>query len=239
MSKGRLLSILAVLTLVASNGFVAQARPAQHAARANASYTIALVQGISTDAFYVTMAKGVRAACAQLGLKAVIEGAPNFFDPQHQIPILTAVVAQHPDAILIAPTQKTSLVGPITAAAKAGIPIFEVDTYANDTVHLAYIASDNVLGGVTAAKAMNDLTGGKGSVAIINTDPGVSTVDQRVQGFVQGIKAYPGIKYLGLQYDHDQKALAAQETATLLRAHPDVTASPRPSRRRASRARSS
>ncbi len=223
MVKGRLISIAAVLALLGSSGLQARASDSHSVTHAGLKFRIALVQGISTDAFYVTMAKGVRAAAAQLGLPApIIQGAPNFFDPQHQTPILNAVVAQHPDAILIAPTSKTAMVGPLNAASKAGIPIFEVDTYANDTVHLAYIASDNVLGGATAAKAMNQLIGGSGSVAIINTDPGVSTVDQRVQGFVQGIKAYPGIKYLGLQYDHDQKAIAAQETSALLRAHPDL-----------------
>jgi ribose transport system substrate-binding protein len=132
------------------------------------------------------------------------------------------VVARHPDALLVAPTSQTAMVGPIAAAARAHIPIIEVDTYANDTVHLAYIASDNILGGKYAAQAMNQLLGGRGEVAIINTIPGVSTTDQRAQGFIQGLKAYPGLKYDGMQYTNDQKSLAASKTAALLASHPNI-----------------
>lgn len=216
-------AILCALALMSTGVFAAHASAPRHAAQAGLKYRIAFVQGISTDAFYVTLAKGVSAACAQYGLpKPIIEGAPNNWGPQYQTPIFNAVVAQHPDIMLIAPTSQTAMVGPLDAAAKAGIPIIEVDTYANDNVHLAYIASDNILGGKYAAQALNQLLGGTGEVAIINTIPGVSTTDQRAQGFIQGLKAYPGLKYDGMQYTNDQKSVAASKTAALLAAHPDI-----------------
>src|SRR5207237_9361501 len=118
-----------------------------------------------------------------------------------------AVVARRPDAMLLAPTSQTAMVRPINAAARAHhIPIIEVDTYANDTVHLAYIASDNILGGKYAAQAMNQLLSGQGEVAIINTIPGVSPTDQRAQGFIHGLNAYSGLKYDAMQYTNDRKS---------------------------------
>ena len=220
----RVAILLCLLTLGSSGAFAAQASAPRHAAQAGLKYRIAFVQGISTDAFYVTLAKGVRAACAQYGLPApIIQGAPNNWGPQYQTPYFNAVVARHPDAMLVAPTSQTAMVGPINAAARAHhIPIIEVDTYANDTVHLAYIASDNILGGKYAAQAMNQLLSGQGEVAIINTIPGVSTTDQRAQGFMQGLKAYSGLKYDGMQYTNDQKSVAASRTAALLASHPNI-----------------
>jgi ribose transport system substrate-binding protein len=223
LRKLRVAILLCALALMSTGAFAAHASAPRRTAQAVAKYKIAFVQGISTDAFYVTLAKGVSAACAQYGLpKPIIEGAPNNWGPQYQTPIFNAVVAQHPDFLLVAPTSQTAMVGPINAAAKAGIPIIEVDTYANDSVHLSYIASNNILGGSFAARALNQLLGGTGEVAIINTIPGVSTTDQRAQGFIQGLKNYPGLKYDGMQYTNDQKSVAAAKTAALLASHPNI-----------------
>ena len=43
--------------------------------------------------------------------------------------VLDAVIGRHPDAILIAPTDKTQLVAPLKKAADAGIPVITVDTF--------------------------------------------------------------------------------------------------------------
>ena len=71
--------------------------------------TIALIPGLTTDAFYITMHKGAQAAADALGDTLVFQGAPDF-NPVTQVPVLDAVIARHPDAILIAPTDKVQLV---------------------------------------------------------------------------------------------------------------------------------
>ena len=52
--------------------------------------------------------------------------------------------------------------------------------------------------------------------------PGISTTDQRKQGFEAGIKAYPGIKYLGTQFDNDDQTKASQQASALITAHSDL-----------------
>ena len=63
-------------------------------------YTIALIPGLTTDAFYITMRKGAEAAAKALGAELVFQGAPEF-NPVLQVPVLDAVIARKPDAILI------------------------------------------------------------------------------------------------------------------------------------------
>ena len=41
-------------------------------------YTIALIPGLTTDAFYITMRKGAEAAAKALGAELVFQGAPEF-----------------------------------------------------------------------------------------------------------------------------------------------------------------
>ena len=58
-------------------------------------FTIALVPGVTTDAFYITMRKGAEAAAKAVGADLVFQGAPEFNAVQ-QAPVLDAVIARHP-----------------------------------------------------------------------------------------------------------------------------------------------
>src|SRR6516165_8440562 len=87
---------------------------------ADKKYTIALVPGLTTDAFYITMHRGADAAAKALGVDLVFQGAPDW-NVTLQVPVLQAVIARKPDAILIAPTDKQQLVEPLKQANDAGI----------------------------------------------------------------------------------------------------------------------
>ena len=76
--------------------------------------TIALVPGLTTDAFYITMHKGAMAAAEALGVELLFQGSPEW-NASLQIPILNAVIAKKPDAILIAPNDKQQLIAPLKA----------------------------------------------------------------------------------------------------------------------------
>jgi ribose transport system substrate-binding protein len=186
--------------------------------------TFYLIPGISSDAFYITMHVGAKAAAAKHGITLKFQGDPNSFSAPTQIPILNAAIAAHPDAILIAPTDKVALVAPIQRAVKAGIPVILVDTTINKpNIAVTSISSDNVAGGKKAAVALANAVGKKGSVAALSVQPGVSTTDQRKQGFEAQLKSYPSIKYLGIQYDNDSATKAASLTSALITAHPDLS----------------
>ena len=184
-------------------------------------YTIALIPGLTTDAFYITMKKGAQAAADALGVDLVFQGAPDF-NPVTQVPVLDAVIARKPDAILIAPTDKVQLIEPLKKANEAGIPVITVDTFIGTGVYqtgkgdgdfpLAYIASDNVLGGKMAARALAAAIGGEGKVYVSNVKPGISTTDQREQGFKDEMKAnFPKITVLETQFNDDDANKAASQ----------------------------
>jgi len=183
---------------------------------------IVLIQGVAGDEFYVTMDCGAAAAAEELGVNYSVQG-PEEFDPTVQIPIVEAVVAQQPDAILIAPTERTALAGPLQQAQDAGITVVLVDTIVDDpNIGISRIATDNVEGGRVAGEALVDLIGGEGTVFVNTTQPGVSTVEERVQGFEEVIEAEPGIEYLGAQFNNDDPTRAAEITSAVLAANPDL-----------------
>ena len=194
--------------------------------------TIALIPGLTTDAFYITMRKGAQHAADALGVELLFQGGPDF-NPTVQVPVLNAVTARQPDAILIAPTDKQQLIGPLQQAHDAGIPIITVDTFIDDGQYqddsgqgdfpLSYIASDNVLGGRMAARALAKAIGDEGKVYVSNVKPGISTTDQREQGFKEELaENHPDVEVLETQFNDDDANKAASQLQAVLARNPDL-----------------
>ena len=191
-------------------------------AKASKNYNLQFIQGVAGDEFYITMNCGMQAEAAKLGVSVKPQG-PQKFDPTLQKPILDSVVAAKPDAILIAPTDVTAMQAPLNAAAQAGIKIVLVDTTVKDpSIAVSAIASDNEGGGKAAFEAIKQLNPNGGKVMMMSVDPGISTTDARAKGFEDAVKADPKFTYVGIQYNHDDPATAANLMGSALQKDPDI-----------------
>lgn len=189
---------------------------------ADGDYQITLIPGVTGDEFYISMECGAREAAEELGVTFDVQGASTF-SPTEQIPVLEAVVASQPDAILIAPTDVDALQGPIENAVAAGIEVVLVDTTLSDpSVAVTQIGSDNAEGGRMAAEALAELMGEQGAAMVVNVTPGISTTDARGEGFEEGIAEYPDIRYLGQEYSNNEPAQAAEIVSATLAAEPEL-----------------
>ena len=215
----RLMILLGALTLAFAS---AQEEPLE----------IVLVPGLTTDAFYITMDKGAQAAAEALGVDYAFQGAEEF-NPTLQIPVLEAVIAREPDAILIAPTDTTQLIEPLRRAVERGIAVITVDTFIDDGRYqdgagdgdfpISYIASDNVMGGRMAARAMAAAIDGDGAVYVSNVRPGICTSEQREEGFkLEMAENWPDITVLDTQYNENDASTAASQFQAVLARTPDL-----------------
>jgi ribose transport system substrate-binding protein len=185
------------------------------------SYSVTLIAGVKGDEFYITMSCGAQAEAEKLGVSFDFQG-PDQFDASLQTPIVNAVTAKKPDAILIAPTDAKAMYAPIKQAADAGIKIVLVDTTLEQTdLAVSQIASDNLGGGRAAAKALAEAIGGSGKVFVNNVKPGITTTDQRAQGFEEEAKKL-GLEYVGMEYNQDQPDKAAAITKGVIAKYPDL-----------------
>jgi ribose transport system substrate-binding protein len=189
-----------------------------------AGKNLELVVGTKSDDFYVTMECGAMAEANALGVHLTVTGPADFSAPE-QAPILNAVAASKPDALIVAPTDSQALNPEISRIAGEGVKVVFVDTTTSDpSVAVSHITSNNVEGGAIAADNLAKAIGGKGTVAVIDVNPGISTTDQRIQGFDQEIKAkYPGITTLSTQYDNDSTSTAASQVEGDISAHPNLS----------------
>jgi ribose transport system substrate-binding protein len=185
------------------------------------SYKMTLVAGVKGDEFYITMNCGAQAEAKKLGVTLDFQG-PDQFDATLQTPIVNAVAAKKPDAMLVAPTDSKAMYVPIKQVADAGTKVVFVDTTLEQAdMAVSQIASDNEGGGREAAKALAKLIGGSGKVFVVNVKPGISTTDARAKGFQDEAKKL-GLDYVGMDYNQDQPDKAAAIVKAQLAKNPDL-----------------
>jgi ribose transport system substrate-binding protein len=184
------------------------------------------------DPFYFTMEKGAQAKAKELGVELIVGEYPKAWGPEYQVPILKALVDRGDiDLLFTAPTSTEALIPVLKEIHESGIPIITVDTYLGDgdyskasnySFPLSYIGTDNVKGGQVVAEAMAKMLDGKGKVFLENTNPDVSSVIGREQGFREGLKAFPEMELVGVEYCLDVQETAAAQVSAALQKHPDL-----------------
>jgi ribose transport system substrate-binding protein len=185
------------------------------------NYKMTLIAGVKGDEFYITMNCGAQQKAKELGVTLNFQG-PDKFDAALQTPIVNAVAAKKPDAVLVAPTDTKAMYAPIKQLADGGTKVALVDTTLEQSdFAVSQIASDNEGGGKAAADTLGKLIGGSGKVFVVNVNPGISTTDARAKGFADGAKA-AGLTYVGQEYDNDDPAKAAAIVKAQLAKTPDL-----------------
>jgi len=184
--------------------------------------TIGMVLMAQNTGFFNTAACGAVLAASELGLTLNVDGPPDF-DAVMQVAVLEAVTARGPDAILIAPHDRTVLVGPMREAKEAGIVIAEFDAVVDDaSISVSRLQTDNAEGGRIGARALAELIGDEGKVLLVDYKRGTQSTDARADGFEEAIATFSNIEYLGVQYAENDPAKAAEIIGAIVSANPDL-----------------
>jgi ribose transport system substrate-binding protein len=218
-----LASALAACGGSSSGGAAAPAGSGGSASSAAGGKNITLMVGVKGDPFYVSMECGAKEAAKAAGATLTTQG-PDKFDATLQNPLLDAVAASKPAALLVAPNDVKASANPLKKIQDAGTKVVLVDTTVDDTaIGVSRIATDNELGGEKAAEALQTLGVPSGAkVLVISVDPGISSTDARVAGFNKKA-AELGYKLAeDTQFSHNQPATAAQIIGAALQKDPDL-----------------
>ncbi|MGQ9616820.1 MAG: ABC transporter substrate-binding protein [Spirochaetota bacterium] len=193
--------------------------------------TIAYVPGIE-DPFMRMIEKGARAKAQELGVNLIVAEYPKAWGPEVQVPILEATMARGGiDLLMVVPTSVDALIAPLKKIYDQGVDIITCDTFIGDgdyskssnySFPLAYIGTDNELGGKKVAEHLAKMLGEKGKVYINTTNPDVSSVMGRVKGFKEGIAEFPNMEVVGVDYNLDVQQKAQEQTLAALQANPDI-----------------
>ena len=189
--------------------------------------TIPIIVKDTTSFYWQIVLAGARAAGKDLGVNVPELGAQSESDINGQITILENAVAGAPAAVVISPTEFKALGKPIDEAAKT-VPIIGIDSGADSKAFTSFLTTDNTQGGRIAADglaaAIKEATGKEeGDIAIITSLPGVGSLDQRHNGFVEQITAkYPGLKVVADKYADGQATTGLNMMTDLITANPNL-----------------
>jgi ribose transport system substrate-binding protein len=183
------------------------------------TYRVVYIPGLTGNPFYDTVACGAESVAKQLHVDFSVQGAPTFA-VNAQTPVVEAVTAAHPNAIMISNDDPKGMIPPLEQAQSAGIKIVNIDgDLADKSVGVTNIQSNDFLGGQLAGETMAKLIHGKGDVLILDNAPGFPVSEQRRAGFIAALKKYPAIKVLGVQYTNNETSTAASDVSSAAAAH--------------------
>ncbi len=180
--------------------------------------TIAMVPKL-VHPFFEDCRKGGEQKAKELGVTFEYV-APQQADPALQVKIIEDLIRKKVHAISISPNEPKSVEPVIAEGMKQGILMMTFDADSPDSQRVMYIGTDNKAAGKTMGETMAKLLNGRGKVGIITGGLGALNLNQRIEGFKEGVG--PTIQVVDVQATDDdlQKGLSVSEA--MLRAHPDL-----------------
>jgi ribose transport system substrate-binding protein len=175
--------------------------------------------------FWVNTKKGAEAGGRESGAQVVTQAAGSDLEIAEQIDIVENLLAQHIDALVIAPSS-ADILKPVLERAAAEIPVVLIDSdIPGWKPKTAYVGTENVVGGRKAGRYIAEKLDDGGELAIIAGIPGSQVGIERVDGLKQGLEEGGGgvkiVKELPGNFERDQ-AVGAMED--ILQTNPDVDA---------------
>lgn len=158
---------------------------------------IAMIPKGTTHEFWKSVEAGARDAEKELGNVEVIWKGPLKEDnKEEQVKVVEDFTGQGVDGIALAPLDDTALRMPAENAKKAGVPVLIFDSDLKDVDVVSFVATDNKKGGFMAGEHLAKLIGGKGKVVLLRYQEGSASTAFREEGFLEAMKANPGIQLL-------------------------------------------
>lgn len=191
-------------------------------------YKVGFSQTVSDNPWRLAETKSMQDEAAKRGWEIVVTDAGG--SAAKQVADVDSLIAQKVDAIFLAPQEEKPLVPAVMKAKAAGIPVILLDRSVDPTQavggrdYITFIGSDFVQEGQRVAEWLIKKTGGQAKIIELEGTTGSSPANDRKKGFDEAIKGQSGMTILASQTGQFNRDKGREVMATLLQAHPDVTA---------------
>jgi ribose transport system substrate-binding protein len=159
-------------------------------------YTIAVIPKATSHVFWQSIHAGAEKAAQETGAKIIWRGPTREDDRDSQVSEVEGFISRGVSGIVLAPLDESALVGPVTAAARAKVPVVIIDSGLKGEDYVSFVATDNEKGGRLGGEHLARIMGGKGKVVLLRYTEGSDSTHKREEGFLEAMKANPGIEVL-------------------------------------------
>jgi len=195
------------------------------AALAQPALYIPLISKGFQHQFWQAVKAGAEQAAREYKVRITFEGPESEAMVDKQIDMLAAALAKKPQALAIAALDSKAAIPLLRRAQAARIPVIAFDSGVDSDIPLTTAATDNRAAAALAADKLAALTGGEGDVAVVGHDQTSRTGIERVEGFVQRLKAaHPKVRVVAVQYGSGDHLKSTEVAKSLLQGHPRLRA---------------
>jgi len=188
----RTVILIALLAATACSG---SKTPASGGNGANGSaYTIAVIPKGTTHVFWQSIRAGAEQAGKELGVTIVWRGPLREDDRDAQVSEVENAVSRGVSGICLAPLDESALVQPVKEAQDRKIPVVIFDSGLKSDQYVSFVATDNLKAGRMGGERLVQSLGGKGKVILLRYAEGHDSTGKREEGFLEAMKAAPGIE---------------------------------------------
>ena len=175
----------------------------------------------SDNPFFGQLADALREEAAKYNYEVIVTAGQQ--KPLLQDQQVDDFITRKVNAIVLCPCDSQAVGATIEKANRAGIPVFTADiaSLSDRGKVVCHVATDNFGGGVAAARAVVEMLGGKGKVAVLN-HPRIESAILREKGFAEGIEKAPEIEIVQTLFGGGERKTSFDSTKDLLQTHPDI-----------------
>jgi simple sugar transport system substrate-binding protein len=177
-----------------------------------------VTHGQASDPFWSVVKNGVDQGAEDMGVE-VEYNAPQTFDPVKMSQLIDAAVASEPDGLVISIPDPDALRESIEKANEAGIPIVSINTgsdVSEELGALTHVGQTEFIAGEGAGERLAEE--GVDNALCINQEVGNVALDQRCEGFEQGLGGQ--VQVVAVDMNNPTDAQAKIETA--VQQNPDI-----------------
>ncbi|HTV22803.1 MAG TPA: substrate-binding domain-containing protein, partial [Polyangiaceae bacterium] len=163
-------------------------------AAAQKRINIAVIPKGTTHEFWKSVHAGAVKAARELDVDVTWKGPLKEDDLKSQIDLVQSFTAQRVSGIVLAPLNDKALLGSVSSATGAGVPVVIFDSALSGGSLVSFVATDNRAAGGLAAKRLGELIPGPGKVVVLRYQEGSASTQEREEGFLAGLATRPDLQ---------------------------------------------
>lgn len=181
-----------------------------------AGETIAVFTKNRSNPAYDAARFGAERTAARNGARVVHYVPRKPDDVEEQIALVGQAIAARPDAAVFVPVHLTAMDASVAKLNAAGIPVVNYLNRLERGRFVSYVGSDDYRLARDVAAYLIKHMGGKGDLLMLEGVPGAVTSRERVRGFLDEVKAWPGIRIVATRAGNYLESVARAVTAEFL-----------------------
>jgi ribose transport system substrate-binding protein len=158
--------------------------------------TIAVIPKGTSHVFWQSIHAGAAKAAQEMGIDIIWRGPLREDDRASQIAEVEGFITRGVSGIVLAPLDEAALVGPVSDAARAKIPVVIIDSGLKSGDYVSFVATDNRLGGRMAAEELARMLPQGGRIIVLRYAEGSASTEEREAGFLEEIGKHANIQVL-------------------------------------------